>query len=127
MSLHTETTREPPKAHKGAEAGVIIDESVIAELREAVGPEVVQELVETFNQDAPQQVQAIEAASTSDALMRSAHRLKGGSLSLGLRELADLCLRLEHAGRHGKLDDARAEVLKVAPALRRALEALACL
>lgn len=105
----------------------VLDDAVLGELREAVGAEVVSELIETFVADVPSQVSAIEAADSAESLGRAAHRLKGGSLSLGLIEVRELCVRLEEAGRGGRFAAVAADVGAVRGAVGRAVAALTAL
>lgn len=105
----------------------VVDRAVIAELGETLGEEVVKELIETFLQDVPKQVAAIEAAGSAPVLSRAAHRLKGGSMSLGLLEVTELCVRLEDAARSGQMDRISAEIAAVRGAVARAVAVLSTL
>jgi HPt (histidine-containing phosphotransfer) domain-containing protein len=106
-----------------------LDGSTLAELLAAVGddPEFVGELVDTFLEDAPAQLDAIDAAigeGSAERLIRPAHTLKGNSLNIGALELGAIARSLEVAGREGSLDAApeqaraaRAELDRVRTAL----------
>lgn len=112
----------------GGPAGVdILDRATLEELRDAVGSEVVTELVETYLQDAPNQHQAVVAAvdnQSPQALSRAAHRLKGSSMSLGLLQVRNLCGRLEELGRGGTIGEAPALLQELNQAMERAVSAL---
>ena len=71
-------------------------------------PQFLARLLERFLLDAPAQLTALrEALSRGDvpALMRTAHSLKGSCSSLGARGMAELCARVEKAGRAGSLQE----------------------
>ena len=70
---------------------------------------------------------AIEAADSAESLGRAAHRLKGGSLSLGLIEVRELCVRLEEAGRGGRFAAVATDIGAVRGAVGRAVAALKAL
>ncbi len=90
---------------------LVLDTSVLAELSTSVGDdrEFVNELIEAYLADAPEQIAAIhEAAAGGDAsaLVRPAHTLKSSSATIGAQQLAARSRRLEFAGREARLDDA---------------------
>lgn len=63
-------------------------------------PDVVVELLDLYAEDAPRRLAAILsawAAGDLAALRRAAHGLRGGSASLGARQVATLCEELERA------------------------------
>ena len=68
-----------------------------------------------------------QAVRTGDAvsLGRTAHRLKGASGTLGLRQVQDLCQTIEKFGRARQLDQAASQVEALEKALDVALPALA--
>jgi HPt (histidine-containing phosphotransfer) domain-containing protein len=79
----------------------VVDPAVLASLDEAWEegePDLIVELIDLYLGDAPQWVEAIRtAADSQDAtlLRRAAHTLKGSSGSLGIRQVAETCRRLE--------------------------------
>lgn len=78
-----------------------IDPAVIASLDEAWEEgeaDLVVELIDLYLGDSPQWVDAMRAAAAGDnatGLKRAAHTLKGSSGSLGVREVAETCRKLE--------------------------------
>ncbi|MFZ1977321.1 MAG: Hpt domain-containing protein [Bacteroidota bacterium] len=62
------------------------------------------EISEMYVKDAPLQIKAIAEAmrgKNSDALIQSAHKLKGSSLNIGAVSIGSMCLRLEQLGKSG--------------------------
>jgi HPt (histidine-containing phosphotransfer) domain-containing protein len=112
----------------------VLDEQALATLLEMVGddPEFVDELADAYLADVPTQEAALrDALSRSSAadLVRPAHTLKGASLNLGGRQVAELAREIEERGRAGSLDGAEELVAKLveadaafAAALQRARE-----
>ena len=109
-----------------------IDPSALAELLEMVGDDsaFVDEIVETYLRDAPEQVSGMRAALAAgdlETLGRHAHTLKGNSLTVGAAPLAAMARDLEERARAGdaadagpKIEDAAAELGRVATALEAA-------
>ena len=91
---------------------LLVDDEIIAELREVMEEEFA-DLIGSFLNDLPVQLDLIqEAIAQSDAadLYRIAHKFKSSCGSLGAMRLAELFRRLEQAGRRNALDGA-AELL----------------
>ena len=64
------------------------------------GSDLIVELIDLYLQDAPGRLKEIkEAAVANDwvRLKRAAHNLKGSSSNLGVRQVADICEKLEEA------------------------------
>ena len=107
-----------------------IDPVTFANLVEMTGGEMdfVDELVDTFLEDGRNQVDALQAAlagGEAEALVRPAHSLKTGSLSVGALRLGELCRALEEdARRPGAVADAADRVAEIRTALAAAAEAL---
>ena len=91
----------------------VIDRDTIEALVELGGDDgkaLLKELVDLFLADSPPRLQAIEAAYVAgDArtLERTAHALKSRCTNLGAKHLADLCKKLEDAGRGGAVAAAK--------------------
>jgi HPt (histidine-containing phosphotransfer) domain-containing protein len=109
------------------------DPSFVERLRQlevVAGREVVRPVLDDFLLEAPRRVAAIRRAvadGDSEALVFTAHSLKGTSAQLGAVRLASLCQDLEVSGRSealgspklaALLDALEAELEKVTPALR---------
>jgi HPt (histidine-containing phosphotransfer) domain-containing protein len=86
---------------------ITIDVGALQELRtlgEAVGQDLLSELIELFVEDTERQlVQLRHAAGTGDvvAVGQIAHNIKGGGGQLGARQLVSSCTRLERSAAVG--------------------------
>jgi HPt (histidine-containing phosphotransfer) domain-containing protein len=93
----------------------VIDDNVIAELRESVGGDesFVAELAATYLAEGPGYLQALEAAVASGDVagaVRPAHTLKSSSASLGAMRLSEISRGIEYAAREGRADGLSAAV-----------------
>ncbi|MGB0683312.1 MAG: PAS domain S-box protein [Magnetovibrionaceae bacterium] len=71
----------------------LIDKAVFRDLESVLGRENVEELADTFLEDAKERMAAVRAALDTDdlvALDRELHSLKGAAGNLGLKRLADI-------------------------------------
>jgi PAS domain S-box-containing protein len=98
-------------------------------LLEIVGgdPRIARELVRLYRQNCPDLFAAVEtavAAGDPAALKESAHALKGMSLNLSARPVADAALALERIGRSGDLAEAGAEFRRLEAELARLWDAI---
>jgi len=85
----------------------IIDQTAFAELIEMVGHDFIGELIDTFLEDTPHLMEALQTALFSkdvDGFRRSAHSLKSNAASFGANAFADQAKVLETLGREEKLD-----------------------
>jgi HPt (histidine-containing phosphotransfer) domain-containing protein len=86
-----------------------VDREVLAGLRGLQGEEetdIVAELAAVFIEDARSGLQEVEEAlqkGDAPAVERVAHKLKGGSGSMGAREMSGLCAQLEDLSASGDL------------------------
>jgi HPt (histidine-containing phosphotransfer) domain-containing protein len=86
-----------------------VDREVLAGLRGLQGEEetdIVAELAGVFIEDARSGLQEVEEAlqkGDAPAVERVAHKLKGGSGSMGAGGMIDLCAQLEDVGASGDL------------------------
>ena len=88
---------QPPPPPDAAAVPVVLDESALADLAPGE-PAVVAELIDQFLAEAPTRAHAVRVALTqrdAPALQRAAHLFKGEAGSIGARELAAACARLE--------------------------------
>ncbi len=95
-----------------------IDTTALHRLLEMTGgdPEFVDELIQTFLDDAADQFAAMRQAAEAgaiDELVRPAHSLKSNSANMGADRLGELCRALEADARSGSVDDAVARVAEV--------------
>jgi HPt (histidine-containing phosphotransfer) domain-containing protein len=75
----------------------MIDWDRVAALREEVGPEDFEEVVELFLQEVDEEIEALAAGAPPEGLAEKLHFLKGSALSLGFRDFSDLCQTGEQA------------------------------
>ncbi|MBO9651105.1 MAG: Hpt domain-containing protein [Variovorax sp.] len=79
----------------------IIDPATFAELQETAGADFVNELVQTFMEEAPAMLQELReafAAGKADDYRRAAHSLKSNSLTFGARTLGAMAREQELGG-----------------------------
>ena len=99
----------PRMAKESVHMPETLDQVALANLLAMVGndPAFVDELVDEYLADAPQQASAVRAAldaGDAEGLVRPAHTLKGTSLSLGGVRVAEIAMAIEARGRAGDLD-----------------------
>lgn len=92
-----------------------VDPGALDRLLEMTGgdPDFVDELVQTYLDDAASQLEAMREAADSgspEAMIRPAHSLKSNSSNVGADRLAELCRTLEADARSGTLAQAAARV-----------------
>jgi HPt (histidine-containing phosphotransfer) domain-containing protein len=92
-----------------------LDPAAMARLLEITGDDqaFVDELVDTFIEDAAVQVGGLRAAAAADdagAAVRPAHSLKSNSANVGATKLAELSRSIETDGRGGAIADLRTRV-----------------
>ena len=109
-----------------------VDPAALDRLLDMTGgdPEFLDELVQTFLEDAVVQLDAMRAAAGSGAvedLVRPAHSLKSNSANMGAERLADLCRSLEADARGGVVDAAADRVAEAAQEFDRVRAELAAL
>jgi histidine phosphotransfer protein HptB len=78
-----------------------IDHATFAELQEAAGADFVDELVQTFLEEAPlmlNELQQSRASGDADAFRRAAHTLKSNGLTFGALALAAMAREFELDG-----------------------------
>ena len=102
----------------------IIDPATFAELQETAGADFVNELVQTFLEEAPAMLQELRealAAGNADDYRRAAHSLKSNSLTFGARTLGAMAREQELGGLPADglpLDALAQEYARVAAALK---------
>ncbi len=87
----------------------ILDMATIAELRAATGDEFLGELIDTYCQETPQLIAALQQAlaqGDAPAFQRAAHSIKSASASLGAMGFSASARELEMVGRSGDLEGA---------------------
>jgi HPt (histidine-containing phosphotransfer) domain-containing protein len=107
----------------------ILDQAVIAELRESTGgdDDFVRELAEAYVSEATGSLDAMTAAAghaDPAAIVLPAHTLKSSSATLGAIRLASISRAIEEAGRAGRTDDLAADVERARTTWTETLAAL---
>ncbi len=97
----------------------VLDQAVVAELRDSVGGDdaFVRELVEAYLAESPGHLDTmVAAAAVGDAIavVRPAHTLKSSSAAVGAMRLAELSKRVEHAAREGRVEQAAIDAIQAA-------------
>ena len=96
-----------------------VDLAALDRLLEMTGgdPEFVDELIQTFLEDAVVQLDAMRAAANAASaadLVRPAHSLTSNSANMGAERLSELCRSLEADARGGAVDAAADRVAEAA-------------
>lgn len=110
-----------------------LDPAVIDELRslsEPREPSLLDELIDTYLDEASREIAAIHSAIASgdpEALGQGAHRFKSASGSIGATRVMELSEQLQSLGRSGTTDGAAELAENLEAALRDASTALAAL
>lgn len=105
----------------------LIDKTVFADLQDSAGAEFVVELVHTFLEDAPQQLDELRrslALGDAAAFRRAAHSLKSNSHTFGALPLSALARELELSDLAALGPQAAARVEALAQAYEQAAAAL---
>ena len=86
----------------------VIDEATFEELKQISGSEFINELIDTFLEDAPKIIEEMKSAlnaGNADAFRRAAHSLKSNAATFGASQLAALAKELETLGKENKLHE----------------------
>jgi len=86
----------------------IIDKATFDELKEMSGDDFINELIDTFLEDAPKMIEEIKTAHTAsnaEVFRRAAHSLKSNALTFGANQLAALAKELEMIGKENRLTE----------------------
>src|SRR5512134_2554982 len=108
----------------------VLDQAALDSLLQMVGGDAdfVDELVDTFLADVPQQLAELRAAVATGAATDAvppAHTLKGTAASIGARAVAAVSRSIEEGARAGSVDGLEAKVEELASALADLETALA--
>lgn len=85
----------------------MIDWSRVSELRDEIGAEDFDDVVELFLEEVEAEIEALRGGCDPATLESRLHFLKGSALNLGFREFSVLCQRGETAaaqGAHAEID-----------------------
>jgi len=82
----------------------MIDWMRVRELREEIGADAFEEVLDLFLDEAETVLAVLRTATAGDDLEAQLHFLKGSALNLGFASLADLCAEGEECARAGVRD-----------------------
>ncbi len=102
----------------------------LRDMQESGAPSLVQQLIDMFIADAPEQLKALaQAARNGDAaqLVSRAHRLLSATDNIGARRMSGQCVEIERVARAGAVDDAARRVDALLREFERAQAALLAL
>jgi HPt (histidine-containing phosphotransfer) domain-containing protein len=100
---------------------------MLRDLKKSESDGILGELVDIFRNQTPGLIdEIVSALEVRDALTleRAAHTLKGSSLNLGARGMADICQRVEYAAQVGDFGSANGTVTALQHCFERSLAAL---
>ncbi len=86
----------------------VIDKTTFDELKQMSGEDFINELIDTFLEDAPKMIAEIKsafAANNIDSFRRAAHSMKSNAATFGASQLAALTKELEMLGKENKLHE----------------------
>ena len=104
---------------------LLLDHATLNELREALGDEL-DSIIQLYVEGLREQAQALveqHGAQDLATLRRSAHSLKGSSVSMGAQSLGALAAQIEKLAATGVASDELRKAVSEAPALASATEA----
>ena len=105
----------------------LIDKTTFDELKQMSGPEFINELIDTFLDDAPKltdELTAARRANDADSFRRAAHSMKSNAATFGARHLAELAKELEMLGKENRLDETADKLEALEEALKSACDEL---
>ncbi|HSG42768.1 MAG TPA: Hpt domain-containing protein [Anaerolineales bacterium] len=85
-----------------------IDQATFDELKQISGEDFIDELIDTFLEDAPNMIAEMKSAledNDADIFRRAAHSMKSNAATFGAIELAELAKDLEMLGKENKLGE----------------------
>lgn len=86
----------------------VIDQATFEELKDMSGEDFINELIDTFLEDAPKLIEEIKTALNSnnaDTFRRAAHSMKSNAATFGASQLAALAKELEMLGKENRLNE----------------------
>jgi len=85
-----------------------IDQATFDELKQMSGADFINELIDTFLEDAPKIIDELKSAlkaNNADSFRRAAHSMKSNAATFGASQLAALAKELEMLGKENKLHE----------------------
>ena len=104
-----------------------IDKSTFDDLKQMSGAEFINELIDTFLEDAPKLLAEMKSAlgtGNVDSFRRASHSLKSNAATFGAGRLAELAKELEALGRENKLKETGDRLTVLEEAVRSACDEL---
>lgn len=86
----------------------VIDKTTFDELKQMSGEDFIDELIDTFLEDAPKLIDELKSAldaNNADTFRRAAHSMKSNAATFGASQLATLAKDLEMLGKENKLNE----------------------
>jgi HPt (histidine-containing phosphotransfer) domain-containing protein len=86
----------------------VIDNATFDELKQMSGDDFINELIDTFLEDAPKMIAEIKSAFASnnvESFRRAAHSMKSNAATFGAIQLSALAKELEMLGKENKLNE----------------------
>jgi len=86
----------------------VIDPAIFDELKQMSGADFINELIDTFLEDAPNIIDELKSAlkaNSADSFRRAAHSLKSNAATFGASQLAALAKELEMLGKENKINE----------------------
>jgi len=86
----------------------VIDQATFDELKQMSGDDFINELIDTFLEDAPTMIAEIKSAlgaNDAETFRRAAHSMKSNAATFGASQLAALAKELEMLGKESKLNE----------------------
>jgi HPt (histidine-containing phosphotransfer) domain-containing protein len=86
----------------------VIDKTTFDELKQMSGEDFINELIDTFLEDAPKMIAEIKsalAANNADTFRRASHSMKSNAATFGAGQLAALAKELEMLGKENNLHE----------------------
>jgi histidine phosphotransfer protein HptB len=104
-----------------------VDLAVYQELKQNTGSDFMDELIDTFLEDGPMQINEMRKALVSgdaDVCRRAAHSLKSNSATFGARDLAEKAKELELLAKENRLTDVNVRLTALEEAYAEAARTL---
>ena len=105
----------------------LIDSVTFDELKQMSGEGFINELIDTFLDDAPKMMRDLRTAlnaNDADSFRRAAHSMKSNAATFGASQLAELAKELESLGRENKLSDVGDKLKALEEAVQSACDEL---
>lgn len=86
----------------------VIDQTTFNELKQMSGEDFINELIDTFLEDAPKMIaemKTAQASNNAEVFRRAAHSMKSNAATFGASQLAALAKELEMLGKENKLPE----------------------